>query len=141
MLAGGSGGWVRVVAGLGGVRGWVVSRFWVFVFSGQKLHKSGRKSSQKPSSKLQGKNVSLGSRKEGKDADGEVKLQKIKRRRKKKRQKNNADVDDASRLQRRTRYLLIRMKLEQNLIDAYSGEGWKGQRYGKPFLLTFSYII
>lgn len=52
---------------------------------------------------------------------------KLKRRRKK--SKNNAELDEASRLQRRTRYLLIKMKLEQNLIDAYSTEGWKGQRY------------
>ncbi|XP_009795782.1 pathogenesis-related homeodomain protein isoform X1 [Nicotiana tabacum] len=52
--------------------------------------------------------------------------EKLKRRRRKKR-KHNADPDDVSRLQRRTRYLLIKMKLEQNLIDAYSAEGWKGQ--------------
>nr|GEU88187.1 pathogenesis-related homeodomain protein isoform X1 [Tanacetum cinerariifolium] len=33
----------------------------------------------------------------------------------------------AAKLQRRSRYLLIKMRIEQNLIDAYSTEGWKGQ--------------
>ncbi|KAG8376385.1 hypothetical protein BUALT_Bualt09G0058000 [Buddleja alternifolia] len=58
--------------------------------------------------------------------DGDVNCRKLKRRRRKKR-KNNVELDEASRLQRRTRYLLIKVKLEQNLIDAYSTEGWKGQ--------------
>ncbi|KAL2338682.1 hypothetical protein Fmac_013128 [Flemingia macrophylla] len=97
------------------------------LITGKNLPEKNRKSSQKPSSKLQGKKTSLSSRKEGKDADGVVKLHKLKRKRKKKRQRKNVDLDDPSRLQRRTRYLLIKMKLEQNLIDAYSGEGWKGQ--------------
>ena len=56
-----------------------------------------------------------------------------KRRRKKSKiqQKSNKveEVDEALRLQRRTRYLLIKMKMQQNLIDAYAAEGWKGQRY------------
>lgn len=50
------------------------------------------------------------------------------KRREKKRRKDLGELDEASRLQRRMRYLLIRMKMEQNLIDAYSDEGWKGQR-------------
>ncbi|KAL6523665.1 hypothetical protein OROGR_017268 [Orobanche gracilis] len=94
----------------------------------QNLRKTDGKSSQMQSStKLHGKKTSFWSRKEGEYIDREAKIHKIKRRRKKKRQRDNVDLDDASRLQRRTRNLLIRMKQEQNLIDAYSREGWKGQ--------------
>ncbi|XP_073220759.1 pathogenesis-related homeodomain protein isoform X2 [Cicer arietinum] len=95
----------------------------------QNLHKTDKNSSQvQPSKKIQGGQISYSSYRKGeKDVDQVKNTQKRKRRRKKKRQRHNVDLDDTSRLQRRTRNLLIRMKLEQNLIDAYSGEGWKGQ--------------
>lgn len=70
-----------------------------------------------------------GSKNEEKHDGVDMGLQKVKKRRKRKRRKDNTVLDEASRLQRRTRYLLIKVKLEQNLIDAYSAEGWKGQRY------------
>ncbi|KAA0058215.1 pathogenesis-related homeodomain protein [Cucumis melo var. makuwa] len=56
-----------------------------------------------------------------------VKINQQRKRKKNKGKKEKVELDEASRLQRRTRYLIIKMKLEQNLIDAYSGEGWKGQ--------------
>ncbi|KAF5461701.1 hypothetical protein F2P56_017777 [Juglans regia] len=76
---------------------------------------------------LQGKASPNSSKGNGTNVDGEVKNTNLKKRKKKRRQKDALELDEASRLQRRTRYLMIKMKLEQNLIDAYSGEGWKGQ--------------
>ncbi|KAG7966085.1 hypothetical protein I3843_08G032600 [Carya illinoinensis] len=86
--------------------------------------KSSRKTSP---SGLQGKASPNSSKGNGTNVDGEVKNTNLKKRKKKRRQKDALELDEASRLQRRTRYLMIKMKLEQNLIDAYSGEGWKGQ--------------
>ncbi|KAA8536251.1 hypothetical protein F0562_028729 [Nyssa sinensis] len=53
------------------------------------------------------------------------------RRRKKKKHTKNIPVDEFSRIRKNLRYLLARMSYEQNLIDAYSGEGWKGQSLEK----------
>lgn len=97
--------------------------------SQKNLHiKIDRKGSKNwASSKHKGKNSALViSKGNGEVADGDGETKKLRKGRSKKRQKEKVELDEASRLQRRTRYLLIKMKLEQNLIDAYSGEGWKG---------------
>ncbi|CAK7345730.1 unnamed protein product [Dovyalis caffra] len=93
------------------------------------LHKAlDKKASRKgSSSELQGKQLStIDSERNGKNAD-EGTIEKHKKRKPKKREKDKVKLDEPARLQRRARYLMIKMKLEQNLIDAYSGEGWKGQ--------------
>lgn len=62
-----------------------------------------------------------------------------KRKKKKKRMEKNK-VDEFSRIRTHLRYLLQRIKYEKSFIDAYSGEGWKGQRFALLYiiyLLTF----
>lgn len=101
------------------------------------LHKANKKGSCKKLdlSKPHGKNASFGISldENGKKAKGDVRIKNLTKKKNKK-EKDKVKLDEASRLQRRTRYLIIKIKLEQNLIDAYSGEGWKGQRYGTFFL-------
>ena len=50
-------------------------------------------------------------------------------RRKKKKKAQTIPQDEVSHAKRRIKYLLLKMKLEQNLIDEYSREGWKDQRF------------
>ena len=62
------------------------------------------------------------------------------RKRRKKKRMEKTTADEFVRIRTHLRYLLNRMSYEQNLIDAYSTEGWKGLRYVQCsicFLLVF----
>ncbi|KAG6549938.1 hypothetical protein Mapa_008449 [Marchantia paleacea] len=50
-----------------------------------------------------------------------------KRRRKRRKSGMHSHVDDKLRIKRRVKNLVNRIRQEQNFIDAYAGEGWKGQ--------------
>ncbi|KAL5993866.1 hypothetical protein ACLOJK_038223 [Asimina triloba] len=51
------------------------------------------------------------------------------KKRRRKNRRNHTVIDEFSRIKQRVRYILSRMSYEQSLIEAYSGEGWRGQRY------------
>ncbi|KAL2629146.1 hypothetical protein R1flu_013832 [Riccia fluitans] len=64
--------------------------------------------------------------KTGTQQDDEVGGQPRRRRRRAK-SGSRSQVDDKEKIKRRVKNLVNRIRLEQNLIDAYAGEGWKGQ--------------
>lgn len=79
------------------------------------------------------------------DASSQDVESKEKKRRKTKKIKEDQD-NEFSKIIRHLRYLLHRMSYEQNFIDAYAGEGWKGQsleklRPEKELERAKSYII
>lgn len=52
--------------------------------------------------------------------------EEVKRKQRKKRQAREGIADEYSRIRKNLSYMLNRIGYERNLIDAYSGEGWKG---------------
>ncbi|KAI6678097.1 hypothetical protein NL676_038893 [Syzygium grande] len=52
--------------------------------------------------------------------------EEVERKQRKKRQARKAIADEFSRIRNNLSYMLTRISYERSLIDAYSGEGWKG---------------
>ncbi|KAK6915801.1 Homeobox domain [Dillenia turbinata] len=71
------------------------------------------------------KSLVLGNQVEAFRTDGE------KKRKRKTKRVRRASTDIFSKTKKHLKYLLHRMSYEQNLIDVYSGEGWKGQSLEK----------
>lgn len=61
----------------------------------------------------------------------EISAEQSKRRRKKHKKKTHVVQDELSRTRKHIKYLLLRIGFQQNMIDAYSNEGWKGQSQEK----------
>jgi hypothetical protein len=71
--------------------------------------------------------VPLSSSPEG-GVDAEEAGRQRRRRRRRTRKTSEVVLDSRTRIKRRVKYLLMKMRVGQNLLDAYSGEGWNGQR-------------
>ncbi|KAG0632087.1 hypothetical protein M758_1G303000 [Ceratodon purpureus] len=65
----------------------------------------------------------------GMDAEAAGRQMQRRRRRRRRRTRKTSEVvlDSRTRIKRRVKYLLMKMRVDQNLLDAYSGEGWNGQ--------------
>lgn len=73
-------------------------------------------------------------------SDGETSKR---RRKKKKKGQGEGMPDEFTRIRAHLKYLLNRVGYEQNLIDAYSAEGWKGYRcahWTTTIIICFDYL-
>lgn len=64
-----------------------------------------------------------------------------KRKKRKKKHLERDSADEFSRIRRHLRYLLNRINYEKSLIDAYSGEGWKGNRCISCITQSFKFYL
>lgn len=64
-----------------------------------------------------------------------------KRKKRKKKHMERDSADEFSRIRRHLRYLLNRINYEKSLIDAYSGEGWKGNRCISCITQSFNFYF
>lgn len=72
----------------------------------------------------------------------DVPSQENKEKKRKKRKKTHKEHhnNEFTKIRTHIKYLLNRMKYEQNFIEAYVGEGWKGQRFVKCLFYLFLFI-
>lgn len=114
---------------------------------GEKIGRGRKPKSATKNTQQQTSNRSLRSRSKevSKDPEPSVNLETTKGRaerrgRKKGAVKDDKSNDEFSKMRRHLRYLLHRMKYAQNLLDAYSSEGWRGQRFVDLFF-SFSFML